>query len=168
MNIDPNRTVYGLLAALVLLVAGGLVASSMLNRAERSVPTCLRPYASTYGAALSLWTASHLAVPAEVDHLHPSDLRDMVDETDAEACGRLRAALPDSLRIGGLHAPWLAAFYQAGDRYVVSVLPRVDPEEIRREEEAIQRGVMPQTELAPALVFVFDSTGTRLAVYETW
>lgn len=166
--MDSNRTVYGLLAALGLLVAGGLLASSMMKRAERSIPTCPRPYASTYGAALSLWTAPHLAAPDEIAHLHPSDLRAMEDETDAETCGRLRAALPDSLKVGGLNPPWLAAFYQTGDRYVVPIVPHVDPEEIRREEEAIRRGMIPSSEESPALVFVFDSTGARLAVHETW
>ncbi|HUP20054.1 MAG TPA: hypothetical protein VM778_08890 [Gemmatimonadota bacterium] len=163
MSANPNRRsiLLGVLAATMLAA----VALPVLRR-EPAPETARCPAAvggDTHLAAVLLWNSPEfplLASAASDGAPHPEDLRPLEGEADAEACGRILAAIPDSLQPLGILAPFHAAFYQAGGLYVAPVLPRVTQAEI----EAESRGEW--VEHKTGLTFVFGPDLELLAAIE--
>jgi hypothetical protein len=105
----------------------------LVCRAEPEANACPKEFPQTRLAATLLWSGQGHAWPLPGSTASPEDLALLEDPADSELCSRLAAALPDTLPIGGLGAPYFTAFYELGDAYVVPIVPRVTPAEIDAE-----------------------------------
>ena len=149
----PNRT--RLLGLLVLLLGVVIVAPHLRSEAqEPETASCPMEFPQTRMAATLLWNTPSVGYvepePTPVEGHHPEDLRLLETATDGEACARIHAAIPDSLKPIGLLAPRFAAFYEIGDLYVVPVEPRISAEEM--EAEVRGERILDES----GVVFVFD------------
>jgi hypothetical protein len=126
-------------AALVrnLLIASiALVVIVVLARRARlgDGNDCPRELGQTRLAATLLWSQPGHAWPPPGSTASPENLALLEDPGDSETCARLSAAIPDTLAVGGVGAPFFTAFYRVADAYVVPVVPRVTRAEIESEE----------------------------------
>lgn len=123
------------LVVLGLVVLVGALSSRFLGRSKGE--GCPRATPQTELTVLALWDhAGGLTGPApELEGALPGQHRALVDPDDSGMCQRIRALLPDTLKVGVL-APHSTAFYQVGDVYVVPVIPNLTPSEI----ESMERG----------------------------
>lgn len=162
---EPSDNRTRLLGLLVVLL--GVVIAAPHLRSEREEPgrrSCPQEFPQTRMAATLLWNVPDVGyaepAPTPVDGYHPDDLRLLETDGDGETCGRIHAAIPDTLEPLGILAPRFAAFYQVGDVYVVPVEPALSPKEI----DAEARGETMIDKVG--IVFVFDREMNVLAAIE--
>src|SRR5688572_19482483 len=156
-----SNRVHALLLVLFLVVAGSAIVGLALRGSSGDSATCPRTFPPTdLTAMLLLENTSGLAgLSSEVTSVDPRSLRPLANPGDAEACRRLRALLPDTLKVG-LLAPHTTAFYRAGDLYVVPVVPNIKPSEM----EAMERGEFVAERRGTT--HVYDAEFTLLASYD--
>jgi hypothetical protein len=120
----------------LILVAIALVVIIVLARRARpgEGDNCPRELGQTRLAATLLWSQPSHDWPPPGSAASPEDLKRLEDPDDSETCARLSAAIPDSLAVGGVGAPFFTAYYRVADAYVVPVVPRVTRAEIEAEE----------------------------------
>lgn len=157
----PARST-ALLGALVAATVAAIAWPTLRPGARSEIPCPPEIGLDTRLAATLLWEAPEnplLAAASPARGLLPEDLR-LLAEADFAACGRILAAIPDSLQPLGLYAPFHAAFYEVGGLYVAPVLPRVTPGEMSAEvfegKRIDKKGV----------TFVFDPEFRLLAALE--
>lgn len=163
-DASVNRT--RLLGLFVLLLGVVIVAPKLQSEGEATAKgTCPQEFPQTRMAATLLWKSPDVGYtagdPSPVEPHHPDDLRLLQTATDADACARIHAAIPDSLKPLGLLAPRFAAFYEVGDRYVVPVEPSISPKEIDAEIRG-ERKMLDKV----GITFVFDRELNVLAAVE--
>ena len=152
-----NRTL-AVVGGLLVVVAGGALVSVVFRGSDENA--CPRTYPSTEVTAMLLWdqTGGLMGAAPEVMNENPADLRALADPEDTDACRRLRALLPDTLRAGPLAANSVA-FYRVGEIFIVPVVPNPT----RSEIAAMERGEFTVTR--SGTTFVVDADFTLLATY---
>jgi hypothetical protein len=156
-----SNRIQGLLSVLLIVVVGSAIVGLVLRGSTGDSASCPRTFPPTDMTAMLLLedTSGLTGLSSEVTNVDPRSLRPLTNPGDAEACRRLRALLPDTLKVG-LLAPHTTAFYRAGDLYVVPVVPNIKPSEVaameRGEFVAEHRGT----------THVYDAEFTLLASYD--
>lgn len=161
---QPGAPRTRLMGIMVLVLGVVIVVPKLRSEKEPGKGACPQEFSQTRLASTLLWNTPdvgyEVAEPTPLDRYHPEDLRLLQTDTDAEACARIHAAIPDTLKPLGLFAPRFAAFYEIGDLYVVPVEPSISPKEINaavRGEKMIDK---------VGVVFVFDREMNVLAAVE--
>ena len=156
-----SNRIQGLLSVLLIVVVGSAIVGLVLRGSTGDAAACPRTFPPTDMTAMLLLedTSGLTGLSREVTSVDPRSLRPLTNPRDAEVCRRLRALLPDTLKVG-LLAPHTTAFYRAGDLYVVPVVPNIKPSEMaameRGEFVAERRG----------MTHVYDAEFTLLASYD--
>lgn len=134
---SANGSRTSVLALVVLAMAAAIALPALKREQGPATAACPPEFAQTRMAATLLWSTPDVGFAERpstpVDGHHPDDLRLLETGSDGEACARIAAVIPDSLKPLGLLAPRFAAYYEVGDLYVVPVVPHVSPQEIDAE-----------------------------------
>lgn len=57
------------------------------------------------------------------------DIEPLVDPDDSSICARLQRLVPKDYRTGGEKKDWRVTYFRVADRYVVTVISHLDPDE---------------------------------------